>query len=144
MWKRGTVSGARAQRLAMYRLCALAHTAQEPALRYALIATLEAVAHQLFAAVLEVARQFEQETGSTLLYLGPKHFEREPGHLTHQTDAADALFHDLVLDAATAATAVRLAGEVCAAIDARWHEFLANARTQPISHFHRPLVNFTP
>lgn len=134
----------RAQRLAMYRLCQLGHAAHDPALRYVLIAALEAVAHQLFAAVLEVATQFEQESGKKLLYLGPHHFEREPGHLTHQTDAADALFHDVAFDAATAADAVRLAGEVCDAIAARWQEFLANAQAQPINQSASTLATCTP
>ena len=118
----------RAQRTAMYRLCQLGLQAEAPVLRYALIAALEAVAHELFKTVLEVALRFEQDTGRKLLYLGPHHFEREPGHLTHQTDAADALLRDVPLDAATAADATRIAVEVCDLIAARWQEFLANAQ----------------
>lgn len=123
----------RAQRHAMYRLCQLGQTAQDPALRYVLIASLEAGAHQLFAAVLGVAQQFERESESKLLYLGPHHFEREPGHLTHQTDAADALFDDVVFDSPTALAAARIADEVCDLLAARWDEFLANAIAQPVS-----------
>lgn len=127
LWGPDTV----AQRRAMYRLCALAVQADTPELRYVLIAALEAVAHQLFAAVLEAARECEAETGATLLYLGPKHFEREPGHLTHQTDEADALLRGVQFDAATAAQATQLGLAVCEVIEARWLEFFTVARAAP-------------
>lgn len=139
LWGPDTV----AQRRAMYRLCALAAQADTPELRYVLIAALEAVAHQLFRTVLDVAREYEAETAATLLYLGPKHFEREPGHLTHQSDEADALLRDVEFDAATAARATQLAMAVCDVIEARWLEFFTVARAQPHSRITHTLASST-
>lgn len=134
LWGRDCV----AQRRAVYRLCALAGRAEAPALRYCLIAALEAVAHRLFAELVRVAAQFERETGATLAYLGPKHFEREPGHLTHQGDTADAVFAALPLDAATRASAIDIAFEVIALVEARWTEFhrIATARATRVLASH--------
>jgi hypothetical protein len=113
----------RSQRLAMYRLCALGSEAEDPILRYALIASLEAVAHLLFSAVVKVSIAYEQDTGTRLLYLGPKHFEREPGHLTHQQDdAADAL-QRVTITSETCDRATAIAAAVCEVIDDRWREF---------------------
>ena len=119
LWGRDTVM----QRRALYRLCALGGRAEAPAQRYALIAALEAVAHHLFGRVLPVARQYEAETGRVLSYLGPKHFEREPGHLTHQGGDDDALFAGLELDAAAGDQAWRTGEAVIELIEARWSEF---------------------
>jgi hypothetical protein len=113
----------RSQRLAMYRLCALAAQAEDPILRYTLIASLEAVAHLLFATVVKVSIAYEQETGTRLLYLGPKHFEREPGHLTHQLDDAAEALHRVAISSETYNHAKTIADAVCEAIDGRWREF---------------------
>ena len=112
-----------AQRRAVYRMCALAERAQAPAQRYALIAALEAVAHRLFGQLVPLAREFQQDTGKPLVYLGPKHFERETGHLTHQTGEAEALFQALELDPVERAIAMQAAEEVVSLIEARWSEF---------------------
>lgn len=111
------------QRRGVYRLCMLAGEAQEPALRYALIAALEAVAHRLFATVQRVAQAHEECTGVALSYLGQRHLEREPGHLTHQADDEDALFAALPLEGARAERAWAIVEQVIALVEARWHEF---------------------
>ncbi|MCA0243451.1 MAG: hypothetical protein LCI02_21625 [Proteobacteria bacterium] len=111
------------QRRAVYRLCMLAGQSSEPALRYALISALEAVAHRLFATVQRVAQQHEDETGFELSYLGQRHLEREPGHLTHQADAEVDLFATLPLDDLQTARAESIAEQVIAIVETRWHEF---------------------
>lgn len=116
------------QRRAVYRLCALAQRAAAPALRYCLVMALEAVAHRLFAALLPLGAELEREIGGELLYLGPRHFAREPGHLTHQTDETDELFRGLHLDAATRREAMAIADAVIDVIEERWHAFLRLAR----------------
>ncbi|MEZ5966397.1 MAG: hypothetical protein R3F56_21355 [Planctomycetota bacterium] len=120
------------QRRAVYRLCALAQRAATPALRYCLVMALEAVAHRLFAALLALGTELEHELDCELLYLGPRHFAREPGHLTHQTDEADELFRCLRLDPATCREALAIADAVVDVIEERWHAFLRLAqRSQP-------------
>lgn len=123
MWGKDTAG----QRRAVYQLCALAEHARSPVLRYSMVMALEAVAHRLFAVLLEVSREFESETGTALRYLGPQHFAREPGHLMHQPDAADAMFAALTIDDEVRAEALRIAAAVIAIVEARWHEFHRNA-----------------
>ncbi|HEV2381084.1 MAG TPA: hypothetical protein VG206_14990 [Terriglobia bacterium] len=80
-----------AQRRAVYRLCTLADRAQDPLLRYSMIAALESYAHLLFATVTRASEEFERETGIGLEYLGAMHFGREPGHLANQEDNTEAM-----------------------------------------------------
>ena len=132
LWGKDT----RAQRLGMYRLCAAAAQASEPAVRYALISALEAGAHLLFAALVRVSTPYEQATGDTLQYLGPEHSEREPGHLTHQADATEDAFSRIVLTAEEHRRAVSIADAVFDVIDTRWREFLREAHSKKhAAHF---------
>ena len=124
LWGKETV----AQRRAMYRMCLLAGQAEDPILRYSLIAALESVAHLLFAELVKVSDVYTTETGIQLVYLGPIHFEREPGHMANQQDDTEELLFTKDLDEATRRKAIEIAAEVCDAIDARWHEMLRYAQ----------------
>lgn len=112
-----------AQRRAVYRLCALAHHAQAPILRYSMIAALESYAHLLFATVSRVSEELEVTTGVRLLYLGATHFGREPGHLANQEDDTEHTVLQQVLDGPTRAQALEIAETVFEVIDQRWREF---------------------
>lgn len=113
----------RLQRMAMYEFCVLAARAQCPFVRYSLLAAVESYAHLLFGALVRVSETFEEETGIRLSYLGPVHFEREPGHLANQHDDTEDLFRSCVFDDNRRALALESAGKVWELIDARWREF---------------------
>lgn len=113
----------KAQRLATYELCKLAGRVDDPVVRYSLLAALEAYAHLLFATLLRVSETFERETAIKLTYLGPVHFEREPGHLTNQHDDTEHVLRARELTETTRALAMDVAGKVGDLIDSRWREF---------------------
>jgi hypothetical protein len=115
-------SETRTQRLAVYRLSVLAARADDPILRYCLIAALESFAHLLFATLQEVSTQFGREAGRELLYVGSVHAEKEPGHLANQADAVEASMRAEVLDASKRTEALDIVRQVCDVIDARWIE----------------------
>lgn len=117
----------RQQRLATYQFCVLAARAKDPVIRYALLAALEAYAHLLFGTLVGVSAAYEDQTGTKLAYLGPIHFEREPGHLANQHDDTEDVLRQCTLDEERRAIAMEVAGEVCDLIDARWHEFHRHA-----------------
>jgi hypothetical protein len=110
------------QRMAVYRLAALAARAEDPMLRYCLIAALESFAHLLFETLQKVAAAFGRETGQEVLYVGSVHAAREPGHLANQTDAVEAEMAEVVLDDAQRAAALDIARQVCDVIEDRWAE----------------------
>jgi hypothetical protein len=143
-------SETQAQRLAVYRLSALASSTVDPVLRYCLIATIESFAHLLFSTLQEVSRSHDGD----LTYVGAVHADREPGHLANQPDggasdrvsrpsedpadaadaagaagaggAADATVEDQlrneVLDPERRQQALAIVAEVADLIEERWHE----------------------
>jgi hypothetical protein len=115
------------QRKAVYRLYSLCERAQEPIIRYSMIAALESYANLLFASVTRVSEQFQKETGIRLQYLGATHFEREPGHLANQQDDTEQLVLQRLLDPQQLELAMEIAGAVGDVIDERWREFFAVA-----------------
>jgi hypothetical protein len=112
----------RAQRLAVYRLAALASRSRAPLVRYALIATLEALAHVVFDTLVRVADPFAEQTGQEALYVGAVHAELEPGHLTRQTGAVEARIQAEVLDGPTRRECLDVARQVCDVVAERWDE----------------------
>jgi hypothetical protein len=112
-----------AQRRGVYRLYSTAARFPEPILRYAMIAALESYAHLLFGTVTRVSQEFEEQAGIRLKYLGPVHFDREPGHLANQEDDTELLLSQRVLDDRAREQAIEIAGIVCDVIDQRWREF---------------------
>jgi hypothetical protein len=123
LWSEETI----AQRQAVYQFHALTMQAQDPLLRYSLIAALESYAHLLFAAVTKVSEQYERETGTRLKYLGAMHLDREPGHMANQEDDTEDLLLRQQLDEPTRGKAIQIAGSVCDLIGQRWCEFHAFA-----------------
>ena len=119
LWGKETAS----QRIATYQFCVLASRAEDPRVRYCLLAALESYAHLLFGRVVRVAEIFERESATKLAYLGPVHFEREPGHLANQHDETEEELLHQALDAPTRALGMEIAGKVCDLIDRRWREF---------------------
>jgi hypothetical protein len=125
LWGKQTI----AQRRAVYRLYALCERAQEPIIRYCLIAALESYAHLLFATVTRVSEEFEEETGVRLQYLGAAHFSREPGHMANQHDDTEDLALQQHLDDQQLQLAMEIAGAVGDVIDQRWREFYEVAQS---------------
>jgi hypothetical protein len=111
------------QRMAVYRLCMLGVKAEDPVLRYVLLAALESYAHLLFATLLDVSEEYRRESGVKLVYLGATHFAMEPGHLANQHDDTEDMVRRLHIDERTRAAALEIAGAVCDVIDRRWREF---------------------
>jgi hypothetical protein len=127
-----------AQRLAVYRLSALAAATVDPILRYCLIATIESFAHLLFATLQDVSRSHDAD----LTYVGAVHADREPGHLANQSDggasdlvprpseapadAAGATVEDQlrneVFDPERRQQALAIVTEVADLIEERWRE----------------------
>lgn len=121
----------KAQRLATYELCKLAGRADDPVVRYSLLAALEAYAHLLFATLLRVSETFERQTAIGLAYLGPVHFKREPGHLANQHDDTEDVLRVCELTETTRALAMDVAGKIADLIDSRWREFHRFAESAP-------------
>lgn len=111
------------QRMAVYRLCMLGARAEDPTLRYVLLAALESYAHLLFATLLKVSEEYRQESGVKLVYLGATHFAMEPGHLANQQEGAEELVRQCCLEESTRAQALQIAGAVGDLIHGRWCEF---------------------
>jgi hypothetical protein len=112
----------RHQRMAVYRLSALAARDHDPLLRYCLIASLESFAHLLFARLQHVSMSLGLETGRELLYVGSVHAAKEPGHLANQQDDMEAKISAEVLDRSRREEARDIARQVCDVIDERWLE----------------------
>jgi hypothetical protein len=113
------------QRMGVYKLSALAAQAEEPMLRYCLIAALEAFAHLLFDALQQVSIPFSQQTGVELLYVGAIHADKEPGHLANQEDQEDIVETRMqaeVLDESTRRRGLDIARQVCDVVAERWIE----------------------
>lgn len=110
------------QRVAVYEICRLSVGAEDPVLRYSLLSAMESHAHLLFSRCLDVGEVLRRDTGIELQYFGPRHVDREPGHLANQQDTTEAELEDVSLDRRTRAEAQRIAGAVCDLIEARWRE----------------------
>lgn len=111
------------QRLATYRLCQLAGSAEDPMLRCCLIKAIEAFGEIIFETVARVSHQFEKETGIRLEYLGDIHAEREAGGLQHDEDEVEGRIFAIELDEARQSLGLEIAKETCDVIEKRWHEF---------------------
>jgi len=127
----------RSQRLAVYRLTALAARGGDPLLRYSLVLALEALAHLVFDTLRRVSEPYVRETGLGLLYIATVHAEREPGHLTRQEDSAEADMQAEVLDPATRREALDIVRQVCDAIAERWTEMYRSGQTDRFLTFLR-------
>jgi hypothetical protein len=130
-------SETRSQRFGVYKLSALADQAQDPLLRYCLIAALEALAHMLFAALQRVSAPYGRQTGVELLYVGPVHAAKEPGRLANQSDAIEARMRAEVLDEPTRRVAIDIARQVCDVVAARWDELHRCGRSNRYLAFYR-------
>lgn len=125
LWSNETHS----QRMAVYKLSTLAARADDPLLRYCLIAALEAFAHLLFATLQEVSTPFGRRTNVDLIYVAAEHAAREPGHMANQADAVEATMQAEVLDESRRREGLDIARQVCDAIDERWAEMHRFAQT---------------
>lgn len=112
----------RRQRMAVYRLSALAARATDPKLRYTLILALESMAHLVFETLRRVSEPYGETTGVELIYIASEHADREPGHLTRQVDGVEAALQAEELDPASRQEALDIAAEVCDAVADRWAE----------------------
>jgi hypothetical protein len=119
----------RSQRLAVYRLTALAARAVDPLLRYSLVLALEALAHLVFDTLRRVSDPYSRATGLELIYIAKEHADREPGHLTRQEGTAEAEIQAEVLDPATRREALDIVDLVCDAIAERWAEMHRSGQT---------------
>lgn len=119
----------RSQRMAVYRLTALAARAVDPLLRYSLILALEALAHMVFDTLRQVSEPYSRRTGLDLIYIAKEHADREPGHLTQQSDSTEADMQAEVLDGASRQEALDIVREVCDAIGERWAEMYRSGLT---------------
>lgn len=117
------------QRTAVYRLAALAARAADPLLRYSLVLALESLAHLVFETLRRVSEPFSRRSGVDLIYIASEHADLEPGHLTRQTDGAEAEMQAEVLDPATRREALDIVGQVCDAIAQRWTEMYRFGQT---------------
>lgn len=111
------------QRFATYEICRLAEQAQDPILRYCLIETIEIFGNFLFGKMQKVSRQFTQETGTELKYLGPTHFQAELGHLANQSNSAESELWEITLGDPIREKALAISEQVSNLIFARWQEF---------------------
>lgn len=128
----------RHQRMATYRLTALAASATEPLLRYSLILALEAMAHMVFDTLRQVSEPFARRTGLDLIYIAKEHADREPGHLTSQADdTAEAEMQAEVLDDHTRRRALDIVGRVSDVIAERWTEMYRSGQTDRYRTFLR-------
>ncbi|WP_424101878.1 hypothetical protein [Moorena producens] len=106
----------------IYGIVALAHEAQDPLLRYSLIAPLEFFAHLLFGKTAPIARKFAEETGTQLEYVGDIHSGVEPGGLVNQQHQIidEDLFTEAVLDEQMRKRGLEMAEYMCDQIELRW------------------------
>lgn len=127
----------RRQRMAVYRLSALAARATDTRLRYCLILALESLAHLVFDTLRQVSEPYGQATGLDLIYIASEHADREPGHLTRQVDGVEARMQAEVLDEPTRHAALDIAREVCDAVADRWAEMYRFGQTDGYRTFRR-------
>jgi hypothetical protein len=117
------------QRMAVYRLTALAARARDPLLRYSLVLALESLAHVVFETLRYVSRPYSRDTGVELIYIAEEHADLEPGHLTRQVDGAEMDMQAEVLDPAKRREAIDIVRQVCDAIADRWAEMYRFGQT---------------
>lgn len=125
MWSDATVK----QRWATYRFCQMAEIMKDPVERYAIIETIEKFGHYLFGVLTDVSKQYQQESGIQLKYLGQQHFDKEVGFLTNQDDDSQDEILDIELSDSDRERLSVYILEVCDMIEARWHEFFEYAQS---------------
>lgn len=106
----------------IYGIAALAHEAQDPLLRYSLIAPLEFFAHLLFGKTARIAKKLAEEKGIELEYLGDIHSGVEPGGLVdkHHEIIDEQVFTEAVLDEQMRKRGLEMAEYMCDQIELRW------------------------
>jgi hypothetical protein len=113
-------------RMFMYQLCGLAYGAS-PLLRLAITQAIEGTGFVFFDAVAPAAKRYTEETGTSLVYFGRFHMERETGHVMASGDALAAV-ESLVLPDAIRPAAYEAVDVVFAAAIAFNEEIWANVQ----------------
>lgn len=109
-------------RLFFYQVAGLLDEAQDPLLRYCIIAPLEFFAHLLFDETAKLGSRYAEETDIYLEYLGLSHAGVEPGGLINEkheiTD--ERAFVEAVLDESTYRRGMEIVKFMCDEIEIRW------------------------
>lgn len=97
---------------------------EDPLVRFALMESIEAWGHVVFAATAEVASELTRATGTDYRYFGPYHLKRELGHIL----VGAHLFEDATLDDERRARAVALVHRLFDIAEAESDRLLRYAR----------------